>query len=240
MFLSSQSEGAGFADTLFRQFAPEKDMQSYGRGIRRRLAPMLRGDRKRLELAYSLMFSLPGAPVLRYGDEIGMGDDLSLEERLSVRTPMQWSDQSNAGFSQASPEKLVRPVVTEGEFGYRQVNVAQQRRDMESLLAWMEHLIRVRRECPEIGSGRCKILDCPEPGLVVHRCEWESGAVIVVHNLADRPATVHLELDAEKGERLVELLGQHAPEPVQGQTELRIEGYGYRWYRVAGAGWKLP
>src|SRR3954471_7628358 len=96
---------------------PDADMQLYGRGIRRRLAPMLRGDRRRLELAYSLLFSLPGTPVLRYGDEIGMGDDLSLAERASVRTPMQWSDEENGGFSTAPREKLFYQVLSGGDFG---------------------------------------------------------------------------------------------------------------------------
>src|SRR5262245_64874004 len=102
-------------------------MQLYERGIRRRLASMLDGDQRRLELAYSLMFTLPGTPVLRYGDEIGMGDDLSLPERNCARTPMQWSTEPNAGFSRAS--KLPLPVISTGPYGYERVNAAEQRRD---------------------------------------------------------------------------------------------------------------
>ena len=104
-------------------------MQLYGRGIRRRLAPMLGGDSRRLELAYSLLFSLPGTPVLWYGEEIGMGEDLSLKERNTVRTPMQWSAEENGGFSTAPPEQQIRPIVHEGGFAYEHVNVAAQRRD---------------------------------------------------------------------------------------------------------------
>jgi maltose alpha-D-glucosyltransferase / alpha-amylase len=120
---------------VFEAFAPEPEhMQLYDRGIRRRLAPMLGNDRRRLELAYSLLFSLPGTPMLQYGDEIGMGDDLSLPERECARTPMQWTERAHGGFSRA--EKVVRPVIDDDEYGYRKVNVADQRRDPDSLLNW--------------------------------------------------------------------------------------------------------
>lgn len=108
---------------VYAAFAPEQDMRIYQRGIRRRLAPMLGGDRRRLELAYSVLFSLPGTPVLVYGDEIGMGDDLSLPERQSVRTPLQWSSERNGGFSSAPPDKLAAQPIRSGEFGYERVNV---------------------------------------------------------------------------------------------------------------------
>ncbi len=126
-------------------------MQLYNRGIRRRLTPMLKGDRRRLELAYSLMLTLPGTPVLRYGDEIGMGDDLSLPERQCARTPMQWSTEPQGGFTKN--KKPVLPVINEGPYGFDHVNVAAQRRDPNSLLNWMERMIRMRKEVPEIGWG---------------------------------------------------------------------------------------
>src|SRR3954451_21447748 len=126
-------------------------MQLYGRGIRRRLAPMLSGDRRRLELAYSLQFSLRGTPVLRYGEEIGMGDDLSLEGRDAIRTPMQWSLLPNGGFSTAKPADLLRPVFSDGDFGYQKVNVTAQRHSTTSLLSWFERMIRTLREAPEVG-----------------------------------------------------------------------------------------
>src|SRR5690606_38727927 len=130
---------------VYEAFAPAEEMRIYDRGIRRRLAPMLGGDRGRIELAYSLLLSLPGSAVLIYGDEIGMGDDLSLEGRDPVRTPMQWSGAPNGGFSNAAPEELVRPSIAEGEYGYPRVNVQDQERDPGSLLAWMERMVRVRR-----------------------------------------------------------------------------------------------
>src|SRR5437899_3258492 len=121
---------------VFRAFAPKPDMQIFGRGVRRRLAPMLKGDRRRIELAYSLQFTMPGTPVLRYGEEIGMGEDLALPERNALRTPMQWSGGPGGGFTTAAREKQVRPVLTRGRYGAGQTNVESQQRDAASLLRW--------------------------------------------------------------------------------------------------------
>jgi maltose alpha-D-glucosyltransferase/alpha-amylase len=137
--------------SVFQAFGPDKNMQLYNRGIRRRLAPMLDNNRERLELAFSLLFTLPGTPVLQYGDEIGMGDDLALPERECARTPMQWSSRKHGGFS--SSGRVIRPVVSDPIYGYKRVNVSEQRRDPQSLLNWMERKIRMRRECPEISWG---------------------------------------------------------------------------------------
>src|SRR4051794_15939269 len=145
---------------VFEQFGREKGMQLYDRGIRRRLAPML-GDRRRLELAYSLMFSLPGTPVLRYGDEIGMGDDLRLKERNAIRTPMQWSSGENGGFSTA--KELVRPAIASGPYGFESVNVDDQLRDPSSLLRWMIGMIRIRKQCPEVGDSEWQVLATGNP-----------------------------------------------------------------------------
>src|SRR5688500_9284645 len=167
-------------------------MQLYDRGIRRRLASMLGGDVRRLAMAYSLMFSLPGTPVLWYGDEIGMGDDLSLPERNSVRTPMQWSGEPNGGFSTASPDALIRPVIADGGYGYPHVNVAAQRSDPSSLLNVVERLIRTRKECPEIGWGTWHILEAEDPRVFAHCCEWRGGAILAIHNLSSEPAVAGL------------------------------------------------
>ena len=130
---------------VFSAFGPNREDQLYGRGIRRRLAPMLAGDRKRIELAYSLLFTLPGTPVIRYGDELGMGDDLTLPERACCRTPMQWSTEPNGGFTKS--KRPVLPVIGTGPFGYQHVNVAEQRRDPDSLLNWTERIIRSEKKC---------------------------------------------------------------------------------------------
>src|SRR5436190_6232072 len=143
-------------EEVFDAFGPDDDMQLYDRGIRRRLAPMLGGDRRRLELAYSLQFTLPGTPVLRYGEEIGMGDDLALPERNAIRTPMQWNDEQNGGFSSAPRDELVRPVISDGDYGFERLNVAAQGRDPSSLLSWMERMLPTLRECTELGTGTAR------------------------------------------------------------------------------------
>ncbi len=146
-------------DEVFAAFAPKETMRLYGRGIRRRLAPMLGGDRRKLELAYSLQFTLPGTPVVRYGAEIGMGDDLALPERNAIRTPMQWTDGPTAGFSTADPAQLVRPVITDGPYGCDRVSVRRQRTDPDSLLTWFERTLHALRECPEVGENACQVLE---------------------------------------------------------------------------------
>src|SRR5262249_45158506 len=141
---------------VFKAFGAQKNMQLYDRGIRRRLAPMMRNNRRMLELAFSLLFWLPGSPMLQYGDEIGMGDNRPLPERECARTPMQWTGEMHGGFSRA--KKVVRPVINDKTFGFQRVNVAAQRRDSNSLLNWTERIIRARKECPEISWGTYTVL----------------------------------------------------------------------------------
>jgi len=148
---------------VFRAFGPQKRHQLFGRGLRRRLPAMVGGDEDRIRMAYSLMFSLPGTPVLFYGEEIGMEEDLSLPGRMSVRAPMEWD------------------------------RVAAQRRDPGSLLMWMERLIRRRRECPELGWGRMTVLDSGDRGVFAHRADWQDSTIIAVHSLLDEPRTVRIE-----------------------------------------------
>jgi maltose alpha-D-glucosyltransferase / alpha-amylase len=151
-------------EAVFKAFGPDKNMQLYDRGIRRRLAPMLGGDRRRLELAYSLMCTLPGTPVIRYGDEIAMGDNLDLPERNCARTPMQWSTEPHAGFTE--DDKAGSHVIDRGPYGYEHVNVAKQRRDPNSMLNWMERIIRMRKEVPEVGWGDFKVIAARDPAVL--------------------------------------------------------------------------
>ena len=174
--------------TVFDAFGPEKDMQLYDRGIRRRLAPMLGGDRRRLDLAYSLMLTLPGTPVIRYGDEIGMGDDLRLPERNCARTPMQWSTEPNAGFTKSNHPIL--PVIDHGPYSFDHVNVADQRRDPNSLLNWMERMIRMRKEVPEIGWGDFRFISTGTQTVLAMEYEWSNNAVLCVHNLEGAPREI--------------------------------------------------
>jgi len=225
---------------VFEAFGPDKSMQLYDRGIRRRLAPMLGGDRRRLELAYSLMFTLPGTPVLRYGDEIAMGDDLSLPERNCARTPMQWSSEQQGGFSKA--EKTFLPAISGGGFGFETVNVAQQRRDPDSFLNWMERIIRMRQELPEIGWGDCVALSTRDKSVLALRYDWRNNAVVILHNLAPDPKEVSFDVGPIDGEpnRLVNLLAQnHSEADADGRHTIVLEGYGYRWFRVGGLNYLL-
>jgi maltose alpha-D-glucosyltransferase/alpha-amylase len=217
---------------VFAQFGPDEDMQLYGRGIRRRMAPMLGGDRKRLELAYALQFSLRGTPVIRYGEEIGMGDDLSLEGRNAIRTPMQWSLLANAGFSTAEPDQLVRPVVSTGDFAYDKVNVTTQRHSPTSLLSWFERMIRTLREAPEVGSGSCTHVDVPAPhGLLVHRADDTTGTMLFLHNLSDQDGTVDLSSLAAEAEFPNDVLADREYGELGKFEAVAIGGYGYRWIR---------
>lgn len=218
-------------EEIFQAFAPDENMRIYGHGIRRRLPPMMNGDRRQIELVYSLMFSLPGTPLLRYGEEIGMGDDLSLEGRTSVRTPMQWSNAPNGGFSTAPPDALVRPVIAQGKYGYQRVNVATEQRDPNSLINWMERLIRTRKQCPELGVGSWQLLETDDLCVFAHCCEWQDKAVIALHNLADRACTVTLKLQDDK--HLIDVFGDRQYELLSDESRsIPLEAFGYRWFRV--------
>lgn len=219
----------------FRAFAPEKEMQLYGRGIRRRLAPIINGDIARILLAYSLIFTIPGTPVFWYGDEIGMGEDLSLEERNSVRTPMQWSAERNGGFSPARKRGLRRPVIGNGKFGFRQVNVQTLRRQPGSLLNSLERMIRTRKEYPEFGTGSYRILTTDKPGSIfAHACEDEAGhAVLAVHNLAPKSETVNIRLWKNGFDHCVFLFEERPNERIsQRALKLKLPPHGYSWLRL--------
>jgi maltose alpha-D-glucosyltransferase/alpha-amylase len=221
----TEEERAG----VYEAFAPDPAMKIFDRGIRRRLAPMLK-DPRRIRTAYSLLFSLPGAPLFMYGDEIGMGDDLSSPGRDAVRTAMQWSSDSNAGFSTASAKSLTAPVIAKGSYGYLKINVADQSSDSESLLAWMKRLIRLRRQCPEWGAGACSLVDTDEPAVFAHRAEWQGSMLLALHNLADKPCTVRVPHEPE--ERYVPLWGNSRCQATGGSATVDLDPYGYAWYRV--------
>jgi len=227
-------------DLVFKKFGPDKNMQLYDRGIRRRLAPMLGGDRRRLELAYSLMCTLPGTPVIRYGDEIGMGDNLDLPERNCARTPMQWSTEPHAGFTES--DQPCSPVIDKGPYGYEHVNVAKQRRDPNSMLNWTERIIRMRKEVPEVGWGDFRVIGTRDPAVLVIRYDWRNNSVLFVHNLGDKPREISFSagLPGDTGKLLVNLLAEdHSQANERGKHTLLLEAYGYRWYRVGGLDYLL-
>src|SRR4051794_919244 len=175
---------------VFAAFAPEDRHRLYGRGIRRRLASMLGHDQQRIRLALALTMALPGTPILMYGDEIGMGEDLSLPGRSAVRNPMQWSPEPAGGFSTAS--KLYRPARADGPDGYRAVNVLDQRHDPGSLYSWVARAIRVRRECPELGWGSWRTIKVSDSRVLVIEARWRDGRMVTLHNLSAEPVTIPL------------------------------------------------
>jgi maltose alpha-D-glucosyltransferase/alpha-amylase len=216
---------------VFRAFGPKKNMQLYDRGIRRRVAPMLGNNRARLEMAHSLILTLPGTSVLRYGDEIGMGENLSLPERDAIRTPMQWAKAKNGGFSEADPKRLSLPSIRNGEFGYDTVNVAAQQRDPNSLLNWLERMTRLRMRSPEFGNGKCDWLEVSDPAVLAHCCSGERSSVVAVHNLSGRKVEVDIKL-ARKVESLWDLLKNCEYRlSADGRQKLRLPPYGYIWMR---------
>jgi trehalose synthase len=227
---------------VFAAFGPDESLQVFGRGLRRRLPPMLEGDQQAIRMVYSLAFSLPGTPVLFYGEEIGMGENLAIEGRLSVRSPMQWSDELHAGFSTVTDaRRLCRPVADDERYGPAAVNVARQRREDGSLLNWFERLIRRRRECPEIGFGTLQILEVGGPSVLAHRCDWDDSTIVAVHELSGKAATVALTLDGpDNAEALVDLFSDDVYPLDNGHAELELEAHGFRWLRVRRAGQRLP
>ncbi|MBE2314663.1 trehalose synthase [Solirubrobacter sp. CPCC 204708] len=216
---------------VFARFGPDESLQLYGRGLRRRLPTMLEGDERALRMVYSLAFSLPGTPVLFYGEEIGMAENVDIEGRYAVRAPMQWARDGGFTLPGVSPR---RPMV-EGAFGPERVNVTDQRRDPGSLLNWFERLIRRRRECPELGFGSLTLLESGAESVFAHRVDWEDATIVCVHELSGSPATVSLPVG--DGERLVDLF-DHSDHDLP--ATLQLEPYAARWFRVARTGVRLP
>jgi maltose alpha-D-glucosyltransferase/alpha-amylase len=219
---------------VFAAFGPEPEMQIYERGIRRRMAPMLGGNLRWLKLANSLMFALPGTPVIWYGDEIGMGDDLSREERNSVRTPMQWSGKPNAGFSTADAERLVRPVISDGRFNYRSINIAAQRDVPGSLMEHMQRLIRTRRSCPEVGWGAWQVLEAGANSVLALSYQWRKGIVVTLHNLADAEVEANLRATALPPELTPLFIDNDDRQPRLAKRPIALGAYGFAWFRADG------
>jgi maltose alpha-D-glucosyltransferase/alpha-amylase len=218
---------------VFEAFGPEEHMQLYGRGLRRRVPPMLGGELRRIKMVYSLLFSLPGTPVLFYGEEIGMGEDLRADGRMAMRAPMQWEPGPGAGFSTADPAQLRTPVVA-GDYGPEHVSAQAQRGDPDSLLSWISLLAERYRDNPELAWGELTVLDAGADEVLAHRCSISAGHVIVLHNLAGSPATAELVLDdLDDSYVLVDLLAREAtPISAEGRVTLRLDGYGCRWLRA--------
>ena len=214
---------------VFDKFGPEDSMKLYNRGIRRRLAPML-GNKLQLQLAYSMLFSLPGTPVLYYGEEIGMGDNLNLKEREAVRTPMQWSQDYQAGFSIA--DKLINPVIKKGPYNYNEINVEAQKRDPDSLLNWITAMIRIRKECLEIGWGDWEIVKTDNPHILTICYSWRHNFLVVIHNFDMKPHEVKVKIKADEKWWINLLENEKNEREKDGSHSVHLKAYGYKWFRV--------
>jgi maltose alpha-D-glucosyltransferase/alpha-amylase len=202
-------------------------------GIRRRLAPLLANDRRRIELLTALLFSLPGTPIIYYGDEIGMGDNLNLGDRHGVRTPMQWSSAENAGFSTAGAERLYAPVVTDPVYSYQAVNVAAQQHDSASLLHWMRNIVGLRELFQVFGRGSIEFLNTNNSKIVAHVRRHGEDRILCVANLSRFAQPVTLDLSAFSGATPVEMQGYTAfPQVTDTAYVLTLGAYGYYWFEL--------
>jgi maltose alpha-D-glucosyltransferase/alpha-amylase len=180
-------------DLMWQLYAPDERMR-LNLGIRRRLAPLLDNDRRKIELANAILFSLPGAPIIYYGDEIGMGDNIWLFDRNGVRTPMQWTAGPGAGFSETDPANYWLPLIDDDTYGYQNINVAAQRADPGSLFNALKRLVTLRKAHPVLGRGRCEFLPLTNPAVLTYLRSTDDARMLIVGNLSDRPQTASISL----------------------------------------------
>ena len=219
-------------DYMYDLYAGEKAMR-LNLGIRRRLAPLLENDRRRIELMTGMLMSLPGTPIIYYGDEIGMGDNIYLGDRNGVRTPMQWSGGWNGGFSAADPESLYLPPILNPVYGYQAVNVLSQRRTPHSLLSWMKHIIGIRRSSSVFGSGSIEFLYPANHRVLAYVRQLGKETILVVNNLSSAAQAVELDLRRHKGNILIEMFGRNIFPRIGDLPYLLTMGpYQFYWFRL--------
>ncbi len=220
-------------DYMYRMYAA--DMQArINLGIRRRLAPLMENDPERIKLMNSLLLSMPGSPILYYGDEIGMGDNIYLGDRNGVRTPMQWSPDRNAGFSRADPQRLYLPPIMDPVYGYEALNVEAQERDPGSLLNWTKRILAIRKQSRAFGRGRLSFLRPGNRKILAYLREYDDEAILCVANLARSAQPVELDLRRYKGRVPVELLGRTSFPPIGDLPYLlSLPAHGFYWFRLA-------
>ncbi len=219
-------------DYMYDEYAREKSMR-LNLGIRRRLAPLLDNDRRRMELMNGILMSLPGTPIIYYGDEIGMGDNVNLGDRNGVRTPMQWDGGWNGGFSAADPEALYSPLMLNPVYGYQAVNVQSQKRFEHSLLSWMKRIIRARKSLPVFGRGTIEFLYPANHRVLAYVRQFGKDTILVVNNLSNSAQAVELDLRPYKGNILIEMFGRN-PFPRIGDLPylLTMGPYQFYWFRL--------
>jgi maltose alpha-D-glucosyltransferase/alpha-amylase len=217
---------------MWEQYAPDPRMR-LNMGIRRRLAPLLDNDRRKIELAYSLLFTLPGSPVIYYGDEIGMGDNIWLDDRSGVRTPMQWNPGINAGFSTAPAKKLYAPLIDEGEFSYQRLNVSMQDKDPNSLLNWIRQHLQLRKQYPVFGRGKLQILSTNNESVLAYLRQYEDQTLLIINNLSSEARQIHLNLKQFNFNKVFDLFFDDPPPIIASQeNSFELPGYGYRWFKL--------
>ncbi len=219
-------------DYMYKTYSEDPRMR-INVGIRRRLAPLMENDIDKIKLLNSLLLSFPGTPILYYGDEIGMGDNIFLGDRNGVRTPMQWSPDRNAGFSRADPQRLYLPPIMDPVYGYEAVNVEAQSREPSSLLNWMKRVITVRKSHKAFGRGALKFLQPGNRKILAYVREFDGEIILCVANLSRTAQPVELDLSGHKGRVPVELMGR-TPFPAIGELPylLTLAGYGFYWFRL--------
>ncbi len=223
-------------DYMYREYAKDSRMR-INLGIRRRLAPLMENGRRRIELMHSLLFSLPGTPVLYYGDEIGMGENVYLGDRNGVRTPMQWTGDRNAGFSRADAAALYLPVISDPVFGYQSVNVEAQERIRSSLLGWIQRVIRIRQRYPVFALGKIQFLNPSNKKVLAFQRLHEGRVVLVVCNLSRHAQPVEIDLSDFQGWTAIELFGETAfPEVTERPYQLSLGPYMFLWFRLERPG----
>ncbi len=220
-------------DYMYKTYAADARMR-VNVGIRRRLAPLLDNDQDKIRLMHSLLLSMPGSPILYYGDELGMGDNIYLGDRNGVRTPMQWSPDRNAGFSRADPERLYLPPIMDPIYGYQSVNVEAQERDAASLMHWMRRIIKVRQSRHVFGRGALRLLAPGNRKILAYVREDDGEHVLCVANLSRSAQPVELDLSRYQGRVPIELLGQ-TPFPPIGELPylLTLPGHGFYWFLLS-------
>lgn len=219
-------------DYMYREYATDPRMR-INLGIRRRLAPLMDNGRRRIELMHSLLFTLPGTPVLYYGDEIGMGDNIYLGDRNGVRTPMQWTGDRNAGFSRADYARLFAPVIADPVYGYQSINVEAQDRQKSSLLQWVKRMIRIRQRYPVFAMGTLRFLATENRKVLAFVREWEGQTVLVICNLSRFAQPAVLDLRELSGSVPVELIGETAfPRISDLPYQLSMGPYMFLWFRL--------
>ncbi len=215
---------------VYEKFAPEERMLIFNRGIRRRISPML-GSVKKVKFAHSLLFSMPGIPVIRYGDELGMGEDLDKEGRSSVNTTMHWSPGVNGGFSNVPESEVCETSIKEGEFSYKKINVEDQQRDFNSLMHWLQMLIRVRTKCMELGRGNFQFLETQQPEILAQMSKMDNEISVVMHNFSDKKIEAEVKLEHDNIKDFYEVFYDEPYERFDPNKPVTLNGWGFRWFK---------